>query len=279
MNLFIDSGAGGGGGAVTDDLVFELDAGNSDSWGGSSPWANTVAAPSDGSGQTAYDYNPGGGGNSPTFTGSVGSPSAYWDFDGNDFFTLAGSSTAFLQDMHKTGAQWTVELWLQTATADGSNVAPMFDTGTSDQGGGDTSRGVIYMDMGALNAGYDEHGVRVKRDSSGADALSVKADSLLSAATVYMLAASIDGTGALNSFLYRNGAYDPVSAANTWDGTYSTPGSTSPANTPRLGTRGDATSGFVPNGARLHLVRVYQRNLTKSELDQNWNATRSRYGL
>jgi hypothetical protein len=122
------------------------------------------------------------------------------------------------------------------------------------------------------------HSVRVLRDSGGAAALSVKADATIASGAVTQLLCSIDGTGAVDSFLWKNGAYDPVGSADTWDGTYSSPGSTDPANVSRIGCRGD-TSFYVPSGTRIYLIRAYNAPLTDAQALANWDATRVRFGL
>lgn len=105
--------AGGGGwshtvlGSIVSSCVFDLDATISDSYGGSGQtWANLETTPADGSGQTAYDFYLGANNTAttddPTFTGSAGSQSAYWDLDGGDYFSLAGSMTTFINSLHKT---------------------------------------------------------------------------------------------------------------------------------------------------------------------------------
>jgi hypothetical protein len=279
--VFIDAGGGGGGGVVTDNLVYWLDAGNIGSYSGSGQtWANLVAAPADGSSQTAYDYLRGvtssAEGSDPTFNGTAGTDPCYFSVTGAQYLTLSGASTSFIKGMHKANAKWTIELWMYYPTGSTTGVRPYWDSGTDDLGGPDMSRGVVYADQGTSFSGGKHH-VRIKRDSGASTAMSATSDASFVDNTLYMVAASIDGSGVQNSFLYRNGAYDQVGGADTWDGTFASPGSADPIKAPRLMTRGDATQSVV-NGSRLYIVRVYDTNLTKAQLDANYAATLPRFG-
>lgn len=263
-------------------LVAILDAANAASWSGSGAWANIVASPADGADQTDYDFNPAGGGNAPTFNGTVGGGSSaeYWALDGADFFGLPGIAadmTAFLKGLHKAGSKFTIEIWMLWTGTESFGICPLFDSGTSDQGGADMSRGAMYVDLGN-SVSTRGHSIRIKRDSGAASALSKTADAAISSGVVHMLAVSVDGTGAENSFFYKDGNYDQSGGVDTWDGTFSSPGSTDPDNVARLACRGDTTQ-YAPSGTRLAILRVYNINKSKAELDTTWDATRPRFGL
>lgn len=86
--------------------VADLDATNASSYSGSGKtWANLVAAPADGSGQTAYDMwlgtNGSTDGSEPTFVGTADSQSALFTLDGADWFT-AKANTALINNANKT---------------------------------------------------------------------------------------------------------------------------------------------------------------------------------
>lgn len=283
MILFIDDASGGGGDDyVTDGLLCYLDAANASSYPGSGEiWANLVAEPADGEAQTAYDYalGQGSGGvtDNPTFVGTAGVNGAHFYFEMGGYMTLAGALTPFLRDMHKGGTTFTVEAWIQLNGAGGqSGIVPIFDSGSSDQGGSDMSRGVLFADQGSVG-GSGRNNIRVKRDSSAASALNVAADNVIPDGSIRAIAASVDGTGVDGSFLWQQGAYDQVSGADTFDGTLSSPGSSDAVNSSRIGARGDGASSKFEG--RIYLLRIYNRNLSKSELDQNWNNDRGRFGL
>lgn len=255
--------------------VFFLDA---SSYSAGQLWSNQTTAPADGAGQTAYDFvlgNSGiGDGSDPTHTGI--NPASYWTFDGNDFFTLAGTPTSFLKNMHKAGSKFSIEAWFYYAGTAASNVAPLFDSGTSDQSGSDMSRGIIFSDLGPLNTtGLASNCIRVKQDGGGQNSLNKEADSSLTIGW-HMVACSIDGTGTTPSFLYTDGDYDPVDTLDTWDGTFITPGSMDAALLARIGARGDG--GFrVPIDTKLIMLRVHDVNVSKSQFDASWVDAQARF--
>lgn len=282
MMLFMDTDEGGPGpgpGYVTSGLVFELDAKD---YSSGQTWANKTVLPADSSAQTDFDYNLGASssseGSDPTINGT-GTDGAYWSFDGDDYFThtlAAASMPAFLREMHKDGKQFTIEIWMLWAGSVGSNIAPLFDSGTGDFGGADMSRGVIFCDLGNIQQTDGRIKFRIKQDSGGAAALHVQSDDTIPSSSVQMLAVSYSAGS--ESFLYRSGDYAQAGGSNTFTATLTSPGTNDANNRARIGARGDG--GFrVPNGTHLYLIRVYNRALSKSEMDQNWNATKARYGL
>ncbi len=113
--------------------VFDLDVTQAASYSGSgTTWSNLVAAPADGSAQTAYDFYTGDGSTSatyPTFNGSAGNSAAYWSFDGGDYFDLkSGANTAFLRNAHKTTGG--SDFWIAMAyrPVDGGVTQGLFTT-------------------------------------------------------------------------------------------------------------------------------------------------------
>lgn len=268
-----------GGDGPTAPVVLSLDAKN---YASGQTWNNSVSKPADGSSQTAYDYFLGSDGsvgtNDPTIT-AAGTDGAYWLFDGGDFFTHSlpvASVPDFLRQMHHTGKQFTLVAWFQYAGAAGV-IAPIFDSGSSDQGGSDMSRGVLFGELS------DGHGgpigtlkFRVKQDNAAGTAFNVASDATMPTGQVSMIGISYNANN--TSFLYLNGNYAKVGGADTFTATLTSPGTLNTANQPRFCTRGDGTTG-APNGTRLHIFHAYNRNLTKAELDAIWNSTKGRFGL
>lgn len=249
--------------------VFELDA---QYYVSGQTFANSVAAPADSSAQSAYDFflgsTSGAASDDPAFT-SAGSAS-YFSFDGGDFLTLAAgaTSTTFLKGLHKTGATFSIEVWFYYPGS-GAAGSSFFDSGTSDQGGSDTSRGIIYTCTDP--AGQQ---LRVKQDSSGVNALTQTASASFSTG-IHMAGISYAANG--TSFFYRDGAYDQVSGSNTFTATLTSAGTSNPVNPPRIGTRGDGIVAFVPNGTRLYRLALYNTALAKSEFDLLWSTHSSRF--
>lgn len=281
--LFMSSAAGGGGGAyTTDNLVFMLDAAVSASYSGAGQtWANLTASPADGSSQSDYDFYLGASsaaeGSDPTFVGTAGTDVCYFSCGeapaANKYFTKAAANTTFLNGLHKAGAKYTIEIWL-LPNARMAGIRPAFDSGGSDGGGAYTSGSVSFADMSGVGA--EKNMLYVTRDSGGARSLQIIADSTLTPTAINMLACSIDATGVTGSFLYRNGSYDQVGGVDTWDGTYATPGTANPANKAALMARADLLTNLQ---GRIYILRVYNANLSKAQLDVNWNGNRSRVGL
>lgn len=267
--------------ATTNGLLLSLDAA---AYSGGQVWENEVYSPADLSPPTSYNWLLGGGTGSeasdPTAM-NVGADGAYFSLDGGDYFTHslpAAAMPEFLRAMHKAGSQFTIEIWMQWAGTTGPYQQPLFDSGSSDQGGSDMSRGVLFGDLGSSSYGGGKINLRIKRDGGASTAFSRVADSQIPANSMQMIAVSYDGTGAEPSFFYRNGDYDPSEGASTWvaNGTsFGTLDATMPA---RIGARGDAFAK-VPSGTRIYVIRLYNRPLSKSELDENWVATGARYGL
>jgi hypothetical protein len=254
-------------------LLFELDA---RSYSSGQTFANSWPTPYDGSAQTAYDYFLGATSSSeatdPTFN-SAGAAS-YFSHDGGDYFTCTSGSgsTSFLKNLHKAAGKFSVELWFYY----NGNAAQSswFDSGTSDQGGTDMSRGVIYTCSDTTFSGLGQQ-LRVKRDSAAANALSV---TTLSAFSTGVHMAGLSYEAGASSFFYRDGAYDPTSSGNTFTATLSTPGTTDAANSSKIGARGDGANR-VPNGSRLYRIALYNKALSKADFDELWLLHRGRFGL
>lgn len=264
--------------AATTGALLRLDA---KQYSSGQTWPNQVSSPADSSAQTDYDYFLGSTSSSssddPTIN-DTGTDAAYWSFDGGDYFThtlAAGSMPEFLRKMHHAGKAFTIELWMQWGGSSAGGICPFFDSGTSDQGGSDMSRGVMFCDLGNSIQTAGRLRFRIKQDSSAGDALAVQSDAAIPSGSVQMVAVSY-AAGA-SSFLYRNGDYEKVGGADTFTATLSSPGSSDASNQARIGTRGDGVQR-VPNGTRLYIARVYNRALSKAELDANWIATKMRFG-
>lgn len=269
---------------ITEGIVAVLDA---KTYSAGQLWTNQIASPADGSAQADYDFWLGTEetvtARDPVFQ-NTGSDNAYAVFDGNDLFTLAklsaAASPAFITTMNLVGAKYTLEFWVWLSGVYGSNVNPYFDSGTQDFGGADVSRGIVFADIGAqtsdLTAGHLNF--RVQRDSGGSSSLLRNGDNLLPTEQVIQIAVSYDSTGTDPSFLYHNGDYESVGGNNTWSGVPVTPGINPAVQRARIGARGD-TNFSIPAGNRIHIARIYNRNLSKAELDSNWHSTRGRFGL
>jgi len=87
--------------------VFDIDATQASSYSGTGQTVmNLAPSPADGAVQAAYNFYLGvdgaTGSDDPTFTGTPGTPSAYFAFDGDDTMVPVGGNTAYLNNLPKT---------------------------------------------------------------------------------------------------------------------------------------------------------------------------------
>jgi hypothetical protein len=268
------------GNIVKSGLVCYLDAGdiNSCSGSGAQMWANIVDTPADGAARAAYDFYLGNGSNSttlPTFIGVAGGKSAndYFYSDGNnltdrsgDCFRLAGSNTTFINSLHKANATFTIEIMLYgPATILSASTARMLLSTISDN--------AYYtgFDIGYNDTDYSFY-FRV-RNSNGTTPFYQNFSSKLKFSAWNWITLSIDAQSGSHIGCF-NGQVE------TFTGTYSGPATADAYTTLRIGQDVDNSNRFgLVNGMRIAVVRIYNRALTKAELDQNFNAVRSRYGI
>lgn len=286
---------------LREDAVFVLDPGSTRSWTGTGQTVrNAIPKPSDGEARSAYDFyfgldetveNTSGRVSDPTFVGVPGSCDGYLAAQNPAntpwILRMVGNNPAFLQNMHQNGSKFTIEMWidLHGARPGGFSPTPMFNSGCSDHSGNMPARGVYYGETGDNYLTDSEHCIVLpwNAETEAGHRLFKVADAQVAHNQVNMLAVSLDTTGAEPSFLYKNGAYDPVDASDTWDGTplyasgfptenKATINGTWMAERPDVYWKGSARS-------RMYFLRVYDRNLTKAELDANWSALRGRWGI
>ena len=256
---------------VTSGLVCYLDTGDGASWNSNENiWRNLVTSPADASSRSAYDFYLGSSSSSessdPTFSGVPGGRSAneYFSFDGGDYLTLAGANTAFVNSLHKSGAEFTIVLVMRLG-AYGS--WGLFGS-TAPSGGNYT--GIICENNNTTNGS-----IFFQVYNSGAGVLSGGAASTSSVKLtkgIYSFVAITfkDSTSSLG--IYVNGSQE------TFSKQYSSPATTSAVNTLQLMAFG---GNGVPatSGSRLAIFQLYNRALTKTELDQSFAAIRSRFGI
>lgn len=147
-------------GNLVPSCVFDLDATLNDSYPGSGDlWINYEPTPADGSASSAYNFDVGASSGSsssdPTFTGAAGSPSAYWSMDGGDCFSINGSLTAFLQNMHKSsgGADYWLSFAMRAQTSGTEQILFNSDSGASNRNGPRISIGGGDDQLRLINCG------------------------------------------------------------------------------------------------------------------------------
>ena len=230
------------GGIVTDGLVLHFDAAKKDSYPGS--------------GTTWYDLS--GNGNEgvtnntfPTFTGTA--KDAALDFDGtSDNINLGDFAGTFISDPSVNGYNATVSVWCY---AEGG----YYILASGAQSGGSRGFALSYQNGSAFF-------------SIAGDQLS--ASKVLTAN--FNLNEWVNFTGVADGTtwtVYKNGS--AVGAPITL---FANPKETDAATNLFLGVPNNATSILHFNG-KISNVKIYNRALTASEISQNFNALRGRYGI
>lgn len=210
--------------------VLQVEATNTTSYGGTGQaWANIIAAPADGSAQSAYDFRLGNSSGSessdPTFTGTAGNSAAYFALDGGDFFELSGANTTFLNAFHKTtgGTDFTVVLAYNAGSTTGGGL---FSTQSSS-----TNLGFYITSSTTLSASFRGNTNNVITSFGG-----------VSATTDYLLIFSFEAsTGTIRKWHNNR-------TVSTFSTTLDTATADASVNL-HLGSRSDGSS-FMPAGSK-----------------------------
>lgn len=264
------AGTAAGGAITTTGLLCRIDAGDAACYSTGQTLANLVASPADGLSSSVYAWARGAstsaGSDDPTFNGSSGGMSAseYFGVDGGDFLSLdAASNTTFLDSVHKGAAIGTIAAWVYLV-GDGA----VFGTGDSNAKPGFYFR--VHPTAPYINfTVYNGSGVCGTYQGSSAPA-----------ANSWAFVAMSFAEGVSNgSFFTYNGIYSQVGSSNTFTLSYTSP-STSAAGRKAAWLDYGAASGYAAvAGTRIAQAFVWNRALTKAELDATFNATRARYGV
>jgi hypothetical protein len=191
----------------------------------------------------------------PTFVGTAGGLSSgeYFSFDGGDLFRYDGSNETAFNAIHKDNATFT--LMVHVYMADPLAVGAFFGTAfqVTDVGFG--------FNYNGTNIGLTVH------NGTGSLSLNKQFDTLPTAGAWNFIAVSIDEAGgASGSFAYINGAYNQLSASNTFNAAYTSPSSSAATDVLEFGARGDGNQK-LPNGARLMMGAILSAAASKAQLD------------
>lgn len=229
---------------VTDGLVLCLDAANTKSYvSGSTTWNDL-----------SRGGNIGTLTNEPTFNSANGGSIV---FDGsNDYAELLNIPNTQFTNF----SQVTIEAWINPASFAGGGgriIYAQFFTG------GNISCGIYLTTTGNFIFGY-----RDNIQNSGGSLKILTSVSTLSTNRIYHLTATFEADVATR--LYINGVQDNTSVQNN------NIASLAP-NLIRIARLNNPTADFY-NG-KIYSVRAYNRALTATEVLQNYNTTKTRFGL
>lgn len=208
-------------------------------------------------------------GDEPAFVGTAGGLSSgeyFLQTNGDEFFQYDTTVETWMSAYHQNNALFSILLWYFHKSASGNDV--LFNTASSGIADG------VYIDVDNNTTTFSV------RDAGAASEILVEGSTTIGADAWHLLGVSVDeATGAGGGFLYLDGAFDQVSASNTFNATYASP-SANAANTFRIGARPAGATAPMPAGTRYGGAMFWGgRALSKAEMDSVWAATRARYGV
>lgn len=239
---------------LSSNLKLCLDAGDSASYTSGTKWLDTSG--------NGYDFDITGA----TFTGTAGglSRGEYWALDGGDFFTYDSANEAWMENIHKDNAKFTILVWAYISSS-GVTRALIGDTGTNNQG---ASTG-FYLTVTSL----DDLWLVVHR-SNASQTLLIDDDTAPAVGAWSLFGVSLD-EAAGTALLQQNSSFSSET------GTYSSPSASGASQTLQIAARGaGASPSIMPNGDRMGGVMAWEGvALTQAQMTAVFNATRSRFGV
>ena len=239
--------------SLTTNLQLCLDAGDPASWPGSGlKWLDRSG--------NGYDFFLGTDGTTaaPTFVGAAGNRQSYWLFNAASYFTYDTTNETWMQNLHKNNAVFScIEIGYSTSGS---------PTLWGDSAGTTGIRRDTYRTMVVNNATATVNS-KTGDTTDNENAWNLSGLSLTEA------------TGAGGGFFYLNGAYNQVSASDTFDSTYSSPAAGNASHTFQIGATGNAStpSGI---GSRISCVAIWGGTaISKANMDTLWASMRGRFGL
>lgn len=244
---------------LTTNLETCLDAGSSASYTSGQSWLDLTA--------NGFDFFLGADGSAtatdPTHNGTPGglSSSEYFSFDGGDYFTYDSANEAWMENLHKDNAIFTIVFWLYLATT------------TAEQG----LIGTVGAGTGFNIRCNSTNTIRFRVGNAGSAVVDATSTLTITDATPTMFALTLnEATGAGGGRFYKN---DGTKVTETFTSTYSSPSAGAAETTMRLGVRGDI-AGLLQSGARYYMFGAWEgTQLTEANLDSIYDATKGRFGL
>ena len=237
-------GTHGGPDIVTDGLIFSADAANKKSYPGSGTTITDIGG----------RENTGTLTNGPTFASEDGGSIAFDDT--NDYITFGNTSTLNFE----WNEPHSIEVWLKRSNSGGSYIV-----GKNESSG--NYRGTEFTFTGANAVGYV-----IRNTNATNKRLNSKTSGTYNDGLWHQFVVTYDGSGNASGI----GIYiDTVSDVSIINSGNITGGTTSTANAV-IGARNGVANYF---GGNIASVKYYNKVLTFSEITQNYNATKGRFGL
>lgn len=201
----------------------------------------------------------------PTFNGTAGNLSAneFFSFDGGDFLRYDSTNEAWMNNLHKNNAVYTI---FSVFYIPYSTTSSQVFFGTRGRYQGVSARCVISTDITELGVWQNLGGANLNvttpntRNPSGFSTYGLSVDEPTGAGVV-----NLDGT------------------TTTFTATYTgTTSSTKPAGTCTIGARTEDASNdqILQNGAKIAMTAVWEGTaLSSAQLESLRNAVRGRYGI
>ena len=248
---------------VLPSAIFDLDATLAGSYPGTGQvWTNLVAVPADGSSAASNNFHLGvdasADATDPAFSGSAGSPAAYFSFDGGDYFYQQAIST-YISNGHRTDI------------SNPLTFAIAFNTG---------STAFQYIMGIGVTSGGQGYGIRISssqlqvfgRGDSANISYNISAGAVVSAATDYLLIVSMNVNAGTGKYWLNNRAGVSFTPLNT------TP-LTSPTDTNALCIgAGIARANPMPSGTKIYHASAFNAVLNDASAGLVFDHLNARHG-
>jgi hypothetical protein len=251
---------------LTSNLKVLLDAGDSASYDGSSQtWTDLSGG--------GYSFFRGSTSSSqsvdPTFSGTSGgrSSSEYFSLDGGDYFTLNQSNPSWVNDMHQSGATFTIAEWIRPGSISSTNYYGFLGDGTS----ASPTTGFAFG-LNATDAGGGAGAIVGQINASSSSVWFKYSTATASGSAWNFLAISLNMSSGTVIFQI-NGTQESTSG-QSFSGT---PSTGSAAATLQIGATGSGT--YPDNAERYGQVAIWSSALTAAQLSALFQATRGKYGI
>lgn len=245
---------------LTSNLKLCLDAGDQSSYDGGTSWLDTS-----GNGYNFFLGATGGAeASDPTFRGALGSGDAkntHFSFDSNNYFRYDTTSEAWMNNIHKNNAVFTLCAWV-------------------DFGGTGTNSGICGNNTGGITVGFHwrkatgESPMFVVTNGTGSVISVTMVADVAAAGTYTFLAISLtEATGASGCFMQCQ------STVETFTSTYTSPSAAAAGFTLDIGCGGNG-SMRLPNNSRMSSFAAWEGTaLSQASVNNIFNATRGRHGV